>query len=94
MDNLKGLEGNTILIIPNNIRMKVLDKLSQSDTPYNIKIMSFNELKKGLLFDYTNEAIYAVMKNYNLNYGVSKNYINDIYALTESDYKNKKFIRY
>lgn len=90
MDNLKGLEGNTILIIPNDIRMKVLDKLSQSDTPYNIKIMSFNELKKGLLFDYTNEAIYAVMKNYNLNYGVSKNYINDIYALTESDYKNKK----
>lgn len=90
MDNLVNMESKTILIIPNNIKTKVLDNLALSETPYNIKIMSFSELKKGLLFDFTNEAIYAVMKKFNLNYGVSKNYINDIYSLKENDYRDNK----
>ncbi|MCX4365192.1 MAG: PD-(D/E)XK nuclease family protein [Bacilli bacterium] len=90
MDNLANLESNTILIIPNNIRMKVLDRLSMGETPYNIKIMSFNDFKRGLLFDYTNEAIYSVMREYNINYGVSKSYINDLYTLKEEDYTEKK----
>lgn len=90
MDNLINLESNTILIIPSNMRTKVLDRLSLEDTLYDIKIMSFSDLKKGLLFDYTNEAIDAVMKEYHINYGVSKNYINDLYALNEENYKEKK----
>lgn len=90
MDNINNLESDSILIIPNNIKTKVLDRLSQEAVLYNIKIMSFGELKKGLLFDYTNEAIFALMKKYKINYGVSKNYINDLYCLKDSTYENKK----
>lgn len=90
MNNLDNLESNSILIIPSNIKEKVIAKLSESDTLYNVKIISFMELKKGLLFDFTNEAIYAVMKEYKVNYGVSKNYINDLYYLEKDNYEDKK----
>lgn len=92
MDFLKDLDNSSILIIPNNLKRKILDYIDSNNLLLNIKLMSFNDLKKGLLFDYTNETIFHVMKEYKVNYGVSKDYINNLYYLEDKNYDNDKLV--
>lgn len=90
MDFLKDLKFNSILLIPNGIKDKVLDFYNNNDSLFDVKIQTFRDFKIGLLFDYTNEAIYHVMKNYNVNYGVARNYINNLYFLDKDSYDSDK----
>lgn len=90
MDFINTLDENSVLIIPNNIKDKILKYIDDNKILKSIKIMTFNDLKKGLLFDYTNEAIHYVMKNYHVNYGVAKNYINNLYYINEDKYDSDK----
>ena len=91
MNILKCIEENSILIIPASLRNKVLKYFNDEEIFNNVKIITFNDLKKGLLFDYTNETINYVMSNYNTSYQVSKEYINSLYYLDES-VENEKFV--
>ena len=75
MDFLNSIEDNSILIIDNNIKFKVLDYINEHKILKSIKLMSFTELKKGLFFDYSNEAIFHVMRKFNLDYELARNYI-------------------
>ena len=52
MDFISELEDNSILIIDNNIKYKLLDYINEFKILKSIKIMSFTELKKSLFFDY------------------------------------------
>jgi hypothetical protein len=90
MNFLDDLKDNSILIIPNNIKSKVLDYIGSKNNLLNIKIMNFAEIKKSLFFDYNNETIYYVMKKYNVNYNVAKDYINSIYYLDKDSYDSSK----
>ena len=92
MDFIKELEDNSILIIDNNIKYKLLDYINEFKVLKSIKIMSFNELKKGLFFDYNNESIYRVMKDFSLDYDTARNYINNLYYLENKIYDNEKYI--
>ena len=78
MEFINTINNNSILIIPDNIKNKVLEYIDQNNILKNIKIMNFNELKKGLFFDYNNKTIDYIMTNYKINYSVAKNYINDL----------------
>lgn len=91
MNILKCIEENSILIIPASLRNKVLKYFNDEEIFNNVKIITFNDLKKGLMFDYTNETINYVMSNYNTSYQVSKEYINSLYYLDDS-IKNEKFV--
>lgn len=91
MNILKCIKENSILIIPASLRNKVLKYFNDEEIFNNVKIITFNDLKKGLLFDYTNETINYVMSNYNTSYQVSKEYINSLYYLDDS-IKNEKFV--
>lgn len=91
MNILKCIEENSILIIPAPLRNKVLKYFNDEEIFNNVKIITFNDLKKGLLFDYTNETINYVMSNYNTSYQVSKEYINSLYYLDDS-IENEKFV--
>ena len=91
MNILKCIEENSILIIPAYLRNKILKYFNDEEIFNNVKIITFNDLKKGLLFDYTNETINYVMSNYNTSYQVSKEYINSLYYLDDS-IKNEKFV--
>lgn len=91
MNILKCIEENSILIIPASLRNKVLKYFNDEEIFNNVKIITFNDLKKGLLFDYTNETINYVMSNYNTSYQVSKEYINSLYYLDDS-IENEKFV--
>lgn len=90
MDFLKNINSNSILIIPGNIKDKVLDYINDNKLLLNIKFMSFNDLKKGILYDYSNKSIYYLMKNFNLTYESSKNYLLNTYYLNKNEYDNDK----
>ena len=90
MDFLKTLDNNSILIIPSNIKDKILDYINNNKLLINIKLLTFRDLKVGLLYDYTNEGIYFIMKKYNISYSIAKSYINDTYYLDKDSYDNPK----
>lgn len=91
MNFVDTIKDNSILIIPNNIKNKVLDKIGTYNDIRNIKIMSFNDLKYGFYFDYGNKTIYEVMKKYNLTYNIAKSYIDMIYFIEDEDKDNDKY---
>ena len=91
MDFLKNIKEDSILIIPDNIRSKILDYITENKLLINIKLLTFNDLKKGLLYDYTNEAIYEVMKKENVTRKTAKNFIDYTYYLTEEYYENESY---
>lgn len=79
MDELiNNIEDNTILIIPNNIKEKVLKSIRNLNNKLNIKIFSLEEFVKKLTFDYNEETIYQTMNKYNINYSIAKLYLNNI----------------
>ena len=90
MDFLTKLNNNSILILPSTLKRKVLEYINNNNLLLDIKFMSFNDLKKGLLFDYNDEAIYLLMKTHSISYDIAKEYIGNIYYLDKDNYDNKK----
>ncbi len=89
LDNLT-ISNNTLLIIPNNIKNKVLKKLSDSSILFNIKIMSLEEFRNKFYFSYDEKSIYYLMNKYGYKYSIAKEYLNSLYYVDESDYENEK----
>lgn len=81
MNILKFLEENSILIIPASLRNKVLKYFNDEEVFNNVKIITFNDLKKGLMFDFSNQTIDYVMNYYDVSYQVAKEYIKSLYFL-------------
>ena len=75
---------NMILVIPNQIKKEILLDLNSKDEIYNIKLISLKELIDRLTFSYQEEAIYYLMKKYNIKYEVALVYLKNI------KYVNKK----
>lgn len=93
MDFIRNLKDNSILLVPYNIKDKILEYIDSNDILINIKLMTFNDLKNGLMYTYENEAIYNVMKHFNVGYGVARNYINDTYYIDDSDNFKMNYLR-
>ena len=91
MNFIDKIENNSILIIPNTIRNKVLDRLEKSNVIKYVKLMTFNDLKYGLYFDYSNKSIYHVMKHFNLTYNIAKSYIDNLYYIEDEKKDNDKY---
>ena len=90
MDFLKSINNNSLLITPSNMKSTILDYINKLDTLLNVKILSFNELKKEILFDYKEEALLLLMKEYGLNKEVAEEYLNNIYYIEDKSYDNEK----
>lgn len=90
MDFLKTLDNNSILLVPNNIKNKILKYIDDNKLLINIKLMTFRDLKVGLLYDYKSDAIYHVMKSESVSYETAKDFINNTYYLNEESYKDNK----
>ena len=88
--NLDFIKDNIILVIPNNIKNNILLKLNNFDDIYNIKIMSLKELINRLSFTYNEEAIYYLMNKYDIKYGVSKVYLDNLKYIEDKKYNNEK----
>ena len=90
MNFLKDLENNSILLVPNNIKNKILTYINDNKLLLNIKLMTFRELKVGLLYDYNSESIYHVMKSESVSYETAKDFINNTYYLIDDSYQDDK----
>lgn len=90
MNFIDTLEDNSILIIPNNLKTKVLVYINDHSILKSIKILSFNDLKKGLLFDYETDAIKATMDYLEVSFNVAKSYVSNLYYINENSYDNEK----
>lgn len=89
MDIIKNIKNNTLLIVPKNIKNKILKELDTLDDLLNIKIMDMDEIIKHLYFSYDVKSIIYLMKNYNLSYNTSKLYIKNMYFVDSETSSNK-----
>lgn len=78
-----------ILLIPNNIKKEIVKLTRKNYYNHNIKFMSLEELIKKYTFDYNNETIYYLMKQYNINYDTAIVYLNNLYYINDK-LSNKK----
>ena len=85
---LDKIENNSILIIPNTIKNKIIKELNTKTL--NIKIISLKELIKKYTFDYNEKTIYHLMKKESIKYDIAKNYIENIYYIEDKNYENIK----
>lgn len=90
MKFIDNLSDNSILLIPSNLKNKILDYINDSKILKSIKLLTFNDLKNGLMYTYNNESIYYVMNKYKVNYKVAKTYIDNTYYLDNDIYENNK----
>ena len=88
-DLLYYLDDNSILIIPNNLKENILRNIRNKNNKLNIKLFNLDDFIKKITFDYDEKTIDFVMKKYNVNYNISKLYLNNIKYINE-DNSNQK----
>ena len=75
---LNKLEG--IVIAPNHLKKEILKNISKTNTLINIKIMTKEEFLQNYYGTYKKEALYFIMKKFNLNYLTAKTYLDHIFV--------------
>jgi len=88
--NSLTISNNTLLIIPDNIKSKIIKKLSNDNILLNIKIMSIQEFSNKFYFSYDEKSIYYLMNKYNYKYSIAKEYLDNLYYIDDNDYDNEK----
>ena len=81
---------NKILIINDNMKKSLLEKINSSDKLLNIKIITLSELVKKYFFDYDKETIYYVCKKYNVISEIAKIYLKNLYYI--GDIEDEKIV--
>lgn len=84
------LKDNTLLIVPNNLKIKILMMFDKFNELKNIKIMSLEDVLRHLYFDYNEETIFRMMTKYSLKYNISKVYIENMYYIDTYLYDSDK----
>ena len=74
---------NSILIVPSQLKNDVIKDIRNKNKELNIKIFNLEEFIKKLTFDYNEETIYELMKRKNVNYNISKLYLDNMYYVEE-----------
>ena len=90
MNFIEDIKDNSLLIIPSNIKEKVLDYINNKNKLINVKIISLNELKKELLFDIDPESIPFLMSKYPYKKEVIEEYISNLYYVEDKSYNIKR----
>ena len=88
--NLKFTD-NSIYIVPNSLKIKLLEMLSKTDKIYNITFISLEELEKHYFFDIKNEALLYLLEKTNENIDVLKLMLKNLYKIDlTKNYKETK----
>ena len=91
MEFLKNNQERILLIIDNTNKEFILEKLSQMNGFYNVKLMTKDEFINHYFFTYQEEAIYYLMKKYQFTNNNAKIYLENIkYALISKEKENNK----
>lgn len=81
--NFQKLNNNCILIVPNNLKEKILIKTNDYPKLFDFKMMNLEDFKTKYYFNYTTESICFIMKNYKLDYEFCLEIINYLYSIDE-----------
>ncbi len=82
---------NSIYIVPNSLKMKLLDILANSNKIYNITFISLEELEKHYFFDIKEDALLYLLDKTNENIDVLKLMLKNLYKINvNKDYKETK----
>ena len=81
---------NKILVIPSNIKRKVIKYINSLPKLTNTKIITIEEFKTNLTIDYNEKSIIYLINNYNLSYQTSIEYLNAMKLLLDENYKSIK----
>ena len=85
------IQENSLIICPNEEKLKILDRLSKEKKIYDIKFMTKEEYKKNYFYNYNNKTLYYLLSKYQLNLDVAKVYLNNLYVIDETKkYNNDK----
>ena len=77
---------NKILIIPNNIKTKVVKNINNLPKLSNVKILTDQEFITNLTIDYNEKSIIYLMNNKNLSYQNAKEILKNIkYATNDNN---------
>ena len=90
MDLLKNLENNCVLVIPSVLKDKVLNYINGYDYLLNVKIMTLDEVKRRVYFDYDENAILYIMNKYKVKSNIARIYLDNIYYIFDSGIDSKK----
>ena len=90
MEFLRQIEEDTVLIVPNILKTKILEFIDSLDKLISVKIYSLEEVKQHLYFSYDEKAIIYLMDKYNYKYEVSKTLIDNIYYVEDRVYSSNK----
>lgn len=89
MNILNYLKDNTLFIIPNNQKNKLLTIINDNKKLMNIKILTLEEIKKKLLFNYDEKTINFLINKYDLSYSNAQDLISNLYYLPEHLFNQK-----
>ncbi|MBQ6494608.1 MAG: PD-(D/E)XK nuclease family protein [Bacilli bacterium] len=84
------LKNNTLLIINDNYKDKVINDIRNNNYFLDIKFMSLNEFKNNYYFSYDEKTIYYLINKYNYDYDVCIMYLNNLYYVNGNDFNNDK----
>ena len=85
------IDNDTLIVTP--YKHKFLSYILDNHILKNVKFMSLDEFIKYVFFDYDEKTIYYVMKNYNMTYYSSLEYIKSLYYIKENmDNQKIKFL--
>ena len=76
---------NKILIIPNNIKTKVVKNINNLPKLSNVKILTDQEFITNLTIDYNEKAIIYLMNNKNLSYQNAKEILKNLKCATNDN---------
>ena len=88
--NYDLIKDNTLLVTP--YKSQFLKYISDNKILKNIKFITLDEFIKLVFFDYNEETIYYIMKNYNIGYYSSLEYIKSLYFIKDIDNEKIKFL--
>ena len=89
--NYNILKQDTLIITP--FKHKFLSHIEKNKLLLNIKFMTLDEFIKLVFFDYDEKTIYYIMKNYNIGYYSSLEYIKSLYFINKNiDNEKVKFL--
>ena len=78
-----------IVLVPNNIKNKIIELSRIKYYNYNIKFMSIDTFIKRVKFDFDEKTIYNLMKKYNYNYSTSLVYLDNLNYISNKLSNNK-----
>ena len=93
MSYLDYIEDDTVLVIPSSIKEEVITTVTKEKPLTNIKYISLEELRRKVIFDYDEKAIFYLMNKYNIKYDVAKIYLDNIVYVKGSEIKDEKITK-